>query len=95
MKLDKLVGDRFKEKPADCVIESHSLMMRGGYMKFVASGIFSQYMPVSYTHLTLPTRYCFQSHFQRACGKNPVDTKPLGVNYCVLLTEMARRWCLE
>ena len=44
MKLDKLVGDRFKEKPADCVIESHSLMMRGGYMKFVASGIFSQYM---------------------------------------------------
>ena len=46
MKLDKLVGDRFKEKPADCVIESHSLMMRGGYMKFVASGIFSQYMPL-------------------------------------------------
>ena len=46
MKLDKLVGDRFKEKPADCVIESHSLMLRGGYMKFVSSGIFSQYMPL-------------------------------------------------
>lgn len=46
MKLDKLVGDRFKEKPADCVIESHSLMLRGGYMKFVGSGIFSQYMPL-------------------------------------------------
>ena len=26
MKLDKLVGDRFKEKPADCVIDSHALM---------------------------------------------------------------------
>ena len=46
MKLDRLVGDRFKEKPADCVIDSHSLMLRGGYMKFVASGIFSQYMPL-------------------------------------------------
>ena len=46
MKLDKLVGDRFKEKPTDCIIESHSLMLRGGYMKFVASGIFSQYLPL-------------------------------------------------
>lgn len=46
MKLDKLVGDRFKERPADCVIDSHALMLRGGYMKFVASGIFSQYMPL-------------------------------------------------
>ena len=43
MKLDRLVGDRFKEKPADCVIESHSLMLRGGYMKNVANGIYSQY----------------------------------------------------
>lgn len=46
MKLDKLVGERFKEKPSDCVIESHALMMRGGYMKDVAKGIYSQYMPL-------------------------------------------------
>lgn len=46
MKLEKLVGDRFKEKPADCVIESHSLMLRGGYMKYVANGIYSSYMPL-------------------------------------------------
>ena len=46
MKLDKLVGDRFKEKPADCIVDSHALMIRGGYMKFVASGIYSQYMPL-------------------------------------------------
>ena len=26
MKLEKLVGDRFKERPADCVIDSHALM---------------------------------------------------------------------
>lgn len=46
MKLDKIVGDRFKEKPADCVIESHSLMMRGGYMKYVGNGIYSQFPPL-------------------------------------------------
>lgn len=46
MKLDKMVGERFKEKPSDCVIESHALMMRGGYMKDVAKGIYSQFMPL-------------------------------------------------
>jgi len=43
MKLDKLVGDRFRERPADCVVESHALMIRGGYIKNVANGIFSSY----------------------------------------------------
>ena len=46
MKLEKLVGDRFRERPADCVIDSHALMTRGGYMKSVANGIFSSYMPL-------------------------------------------------
>lgn len=43
MKLDKLVGERFKERPADCTIDSHALMMRGGYMKQVANGIYSSF----------------------------------------------------
>jgi prolyl-tRNA synthetase len=43
MKLENLVGERFKERPADCVIDSHGLMIRGGYMKYVASGIYSSY----------------------------------------------------
>lgn len=46
MKIDMLVGDRFKERPADCSIDSHALMLRGGYMKYVANGIFSQYTPL-------------------------------------------------
>ena len=46
MKLSKLVGDRFKERPADCVIDSHALMIRGGYMKYVANGIYSSYLPL-------------------------------------------------
>ena len=46
MKIDKLCGERFKEKPADCVIDSHALMVRGGYMKGVSNGIYSSYMPL-------------------------------------------------
>ncbi len=46
MKLEKLIGDRFKERPADCAIDSHALMLRGGYMKYVANGIYSSYTPL-------------------------------------------------
>ena len=46
MKLEHLVGDRFKERPSDCAIESHALMVRGGYMKNVANGIYSQFPPL-------------------------------------------------
>lgn len=49
MKLDRLVGDRFKEKPSDCAIDSHALMIRGGYMKNMANGIFSQFPPLKRT----------------------------------------------
>ncbi|MBQ8411903.1 MAG: proline--tRNA ligase, partial [Ruminiclostridium sp.] len=49
MKLEKLVGDRFKERPSDCQIDSHAIMLRGGYMKYVANGIFSSYMPLKRT----------------------------------------------
>lgn len=46
MKLNQLVGERYKEKPADCIALSHAYMARGGYMKYIASGIFSQYPPL-------------------------------------------------
>lgn len=46
MKLDKLVGDRFKERPADCITDSHAFMVRGGYIKYVANGIYSSYLPL-------------------------------------------------
>ena len=46
MKLEKLVGERFKERPSDCTVDSHALMVRGGYIKYVANGIFSSYMPL-------------------------------------------------
>lgn len=46
MKLENLVGLRFKEKPADCVIDSHAFSLRGGYIKYVANGIYSLYPPM-------------------------------------------------
>ena len=46
MKLEKLVGDRFKERPADCQIDSHAIMLKGGYIKHVANGIYSLYTPL-------------------------------------------------
>lgn len=46
MKLEKLVGNRFREKPSECVVDSHALMVRGGYIKQVTNGIFSSYLPL-------------------------------------------------
>ena len=46
MKLDQLIGDRFKEHPSDCVVDSHALFLRGGYMKPLANGIYSSYPPL-------------------------------------------------
>lgn len=46
MKISKLVGERFKEKPADCVIDSHAFMVRGAYIKNVANGIYSSFAPM-------------------------------------------------
>ncbi len=45
MKVGRMLGERFKEAPKDCVIASHALMMRGGYMKYVGNGIYSLFTP--------------------------------------------------
>ncbi len=45
MKVSNLLGERFKKAPAECSIESQALMVRGGYLKSVGTGIFSLYMP--------------------------------------------------
>ena len=46
MKLSQLLGLRFKDTPAECSIASHALTVRGGYIKPVASGIFSLFLPM-------------------------------------------------
>ncbi len=46
MKVRQLIGERLKERPSDCQAESHALMIRGGYLKQAANGIFSQYPPL-------------------------------------------------
>ncbi|MCR5468826.1 MAG: proline--tRNA ligase [Lachnospiraceae bacterium] len=46
MKIANMVGDRFKERPSDCVVDSHAFSVRGGYVKYVAGGIYSLYPPM-------------------------------------------------
>ena len=46
VKVSQLLGVRFKEKPAGCESANHILMIRGGYIKQVASGVFSLYPPM-------------------------------------------------
>lgn len=45
MKVSALLGERFKEAPSSCSIDSHKLMTRGGYMKYMAGGIYSLFTP--------------------------------------------------
>lgn len=46
MKLANLIGERFKERPSECLIDSHALMVRGAYIKYVANGIYSSFTPL-------------------------------------------------
>lgn len=45
MLLSKLLGERYKEKPGDINCESHIFLLRGGYVRPVANGIFSLLLP--------------------------------------------------
>lgn len=46
MKVSELLGKRFKDAPASCIIDSHKLTVRGGYIKYMANGIYSLYTPM-------------------------------------------------
>ncbi len=45
MRLSELVGNRYKERPAEAVLESHAFLLRGGYARQVANGIYSLLPP--------------------------------------------------
>jgi prolyl-tRNA synthetase len=45
MKMSLLLGERFKERPSEAMLESHAFLLRGGYMRQVAGGIFSLLPP--------------------------------------------------
>jgi len=45
MLLSKLLGERFKEKPADATLASHIFLLRGGYIRQVSNGIYSMLLP--------------------------------------------------
>ena len=62
MKVTALLGERFKDAPSDCTIESHKLMVRGGYMKNVASGIYSLFAPAKRISKKFKRVYKFHNH---------------------------------
>jgi len=41
MKLSQLLGERYKEKPADANLISHVFLLKGGYIRQLANGIYS------------------------------------------------------
>ena len=41
MRMSHLVGHRYKERPAEATLDSHALLLRGGYARQVANGIYS------------------------------------------------------
>ncbi len=45
MRLSQLVGTRYKERPAEATLESHAFLLRGGYARQVANGIYSLLPP--------------------------------------------------
>ena len=60
MRMSQLYAPTLKEDPADAEIASHRLLLRAGFIRKTASGVYTflplgKRVPVSYTHLTLPT----------------------------------------
>ncbi|NQU43812.1 proline--tRNA ligase [bacterium] len=45
MRMRTLVGRRYKERPAEATLDSHSLLLRGAYARQVANGIYSLLHP--------------------------------------------------
>lgn len=45
MLMSRLLGERYKEKPADATMPSHIFLLRGGYVRQVANGIYSLLPP--------------------------------------------------
>ncbi len=49
MLISRLLGERLKEKPGEASITSHIYLLRGGYVRQVANGIYSMLMPAKRT----------------------------------------------
>ncbi|MDD2716139.1 MAG: proline--tRNA ligase [Candidatus Wallbacteria bacterium] len=45
MRMSQLVGKRYKERPNEASLESHAFLLRGGYIRQLANGIFSLLPP--------------------------------------------------
>lgn len=41
MKVSELIGKRYKERPSEATLESHAILLRDGYIRQVANGIYA------------------------------------------------------
>ena len=97
MKLEKLVGERFKERPADCVIDSHAIMVKGGYIKYMANGIYSSYLPLR--RIVRKIEQILREEMDKIdgqevllCGMSPAVTIASAMNCCVSPTATMPKW---
>lgn len=51
MRLSQLFGDTYRERPAEATAKSHEYLLRGGYIRPLAAGIYS-YLPLAVRALT-------------------------------------------
>ena len=100
MKLEKLVGERFKERPADCVIDSHAIMVKGGYIKYMANGIYSSYLPLR--RIVRKIEQILREEmdkidgqevqFRLLCGMSPAVTIASAMSCCASPTATMPKW---
>ena len=95
MKLEKLVGERFKERPADCVIDSHAIMVKGGYIKYMANGIYSSYLPLR--RIVRKIEQILREESSRLscrllCGMSPAVTRASAMSCCASPTAIMPKW---
>ena len=105
MKLKNLVSKRYKETPADCVIASQALMMRGGYIKPVANGIYTLFPATKRVTSKIEKiireemdridgqELMFPVPCRRPCGRSPAAMIPSATSCCASPIAPARAWC--
>ena len=95
MKISKLVGKREKETPSGATLKSHILMLRAGYIKQVAQGIFSLLPPTQ--RVCLKVQNIIREEMNRVGGQEvllpvvmPRELWEMSGRYSSIKNEMVR-----
>ncbi len=75
MKMSRMLGMRLKERPAEAVLDSHALLLRGGYMRSAAHGEFVL-LPPGKRILEKITQIAFKELETNACAPLEMPSRP-------------------